>query len=280
MLTSRLRRFLHLQQLSFWIAGTASGIVLSVLANYLTDNLDWLYIVVAIGVAALVVGVVTSMRKINEIEVAIHAPQTIDTPAEAKMYARKAFVGFVPLYKAKEHTPAAQLTPTERHDAVVDLAFDRLCVEESNLKPTIEAIVAHSASLQHCWLLTTAGKDKAGSHPYARLLAEYLRQCKGLTCEFHYGPEYTISLDADAAVLGKTYDHVKQVLGEAADKQIGHNEIVADITTGVRSMVLGMVLACLDKDRDIEFIGTNYDDNGRPSGPLLPIIFGFELADT
>jgi hypothetical protein len=53
-------------------------------------------------------------------------------------------------------------------------------------------------------------------------------------------------------------------------------EMVANIITGVRSMTLGMVLTSLDGDRDIEFIGTHYDEFGNPTGDLLPITFSFE----
>lgn len=30
------------------------------------------------------------------------------------------------------------------------------------------------------------------------------------------------------------------------------------------------------EERDIEFIGTHYDENGKPDGSLIPIIFSFK----
>jgi len=164
----------------------------------------------------------------------------------------------------------------ERLAAVERLDFERLNVRESNLQPTLEAILSHAGRLEHCWLLATRGEEVAGSLPYARLLAEYLSTSEGVRCQFHYGEEYTISLNDDALVLNKTYDQVRQVFREAAQLDIPPREMVADITTGVRSMTLGMVLACLDRDQDIEFVGTHYDAQGRPVGNLFPIIFSFE----
>jgi hypothetical protein len=124
-------------------------------------------------------------------------------------------------------------------------------------------------------LLTTTGREVAGSRPYAPLLAAYLRQ-QGLKCKFHYGQPYCISLDDDALVLSKTYDQVQHIFQQAARLGLNPQELVADITTGVRSMTLGMVLACLNGDQDVEFIGTHYDAQGRPVGDLFPIIFSFE----
>lgn len=78
---------------------------------------------------------------------------------------------------------------TERHDAVVDLDFDRLCVEESNLQ-----LAGHrgdcSTQRQSAALLAAddGGQGQGRIYLHARLLAEYLRHHKGLTCDFHYGP--------------------------------------------------------------------------------------------
>jgi hypothetical protein len=154
--------------------------------------------------------------------------------------------------------------------------FDRLQVEESNLWPTIEAVVSHASRLEHCWLLATRGQHEPGSSPYAPVLAAYLRERKGVKCRFYYGEAYTISLDDDALVLSKAYDQVQRVVAQATRLGLPPQELVADITSGFRSMALGMVLACLNGDQDVQFEGTRYDKLGQPTGKLFPIIFGFE----
>ncbi len=94
--------------------------------------------------------------------------------------------------------------------------------------------------------------------------------------QFYYGEPFTIWLDDDALVLGKTYDQMKAVLAQALRLKLSPAEVVADITTGIRSMALGMVLACLDGEQDVEFVGTRYNERGQPAGELFPIIFSFE----
>jgi hypothetical protein len=278
MFSPQIRRFLRLQRIAMSLAGLSFGLLLSVLSNWLSEQwvglLPW---VIAVALVSGVIGLVFFFRKpLPGIDVAIQIPQTIRSPEEAKQYARRGFVGFVPLYTPKRGTAADSLSVEQRKEAVEALDFDRLQVRDSNLQPTIEAIVSHASQLEQCWLLATRGDDVPGSLPYAPLLAEYLRQRERVNCQFHYGEAYTISLDDDALVLSKTYDQVRRVFREATEKRISRRDIVADITTGVRSMTLGMVLACLDRDQDIEFVGTRYNEKGTPKGDLFPIIFSFE----
>ena len=222
-----------------------------------------------VGVLVFLWILILSMKP-RSIDVAIRSPITIRDATDAQRYARRGFVGFIPLYRGK-------LNPNEVPAAVQSLDFDKLDLPNSNLWPTIQAILAHRSRLEHCWLLTTKATETGGSFPYARVIAEYLRQREGVQCEFHYGDDYTIPLNDDALVLKKTYDLVRQVFDEANRLGLSAREIVADITTGIRSMALGMVLASLDWDRDIEFVGARYGPDGLPDGRyLVPIIFTFE----
>ncbi|MBI5842856.1 MAG: hypothetical protein HZB19_22415 [Chloroflexi bacterium] len=273
MFSPRIRRYLRLQQILTALASLLFGMLLSVLSNWLSEQ--WKTLLPWVGVAfaiCFISAIIVTIRQPANIEVLIRAPRTLRAPHEAKNYARRGFVGFIPLYNPIGFT----LSEQEIKDAVDTLDFDRLKLEDSNLKPTIHAVLSHAERLEHCWLLATRGKDLPGSLVYARLLTEYLKQRKGLSCQFHFGEEYSITLDDDALVLSKTYDQVRQVFSDAEKKGVAANEIVANITTGFRSMTLGMVLACLDRDRDIEFIGTHYNALGKPSQELLPITFSFE----
>ena len=160
-----------------------------------------------------------------------------------------------------------------------DLSANVPCGSASWIASVANPVPApHKGELTHCWLLATIGSqpEAQGSLLYAKLLAEYLKQRHGIQCNFYYGDNYTISLDEDSQVLGKTYDLVQQVFKEVRSKNLSAREIVADFTTGFRSMTLGMILACLDEERDIEFIGTHYNETGKPDGSLIPIIFSFK----
>ncbi len=268
------RRALRSERWSAALAGIGLGLVLSFIGNQMTA-----------GTAPFIAGgaflawvVALLLRRLNPpvIDLITRTPLSLHSDTECDENARRAYIGFVPLYTPQPGTEASKLSPNERAEAVETLAFDRLDINLSNLAPTITAIRCHKKNLEHCWLLPTADRSGHGSQPYAYLLAEYLRQREGLTCTFHYGSEYVISLDQDALVFDKTYRRVRAVIGEAMKLGIAPRQMVADITTGVRSMTMGMVLACLDRDQDVEVVGTRYDDRGRPTGDLFPLIFRFE----
>ena len=277
MFSSRFRRYLRLQQISTALASLLVGMLIAVFSNWLSEQwanlLPW---IVVLTVISVVFWLYITIRQPAGIDVLIRAPRTFRSASEEKIYARLGFVGFVPIFTPKRSSPADQLTLPEREAAIQNLDFDKLNVEDSNLEPTIRAILAHSSRLEHCWLLSTRGKDVAGSLPVARMLAEYLKQRSGMKCQFHYSEEESITLDDDALVLSKTYDLVRRIFLGSEHFGIPTREMVANITTGFRSMTLGMILACLDRDHGIEFVGTHYDPGGQPSGDLVPITFSFE----
>lgn len=211
-----------------------------------------------------------------DVEAFIEHPLSLRSEADRLRYARPGFVGFVSLYNNPQ-----KLSPEALKLAIDNLDFERLQpeAETSNLRPMIHAVLAHSSQLQHCWLLSTEGKaETPGSIIYARVIAEYLRQEKGLNCTFYYGPQYAIPLDNDLEILQKTYDLLKQVFKESEAFQLDSGRLIVDLTSGIRNMALGMVLACLAKERDIEFVSTSYGEDGRTQGDLTPIIFRFEPA--
>jgi hypothetical protein len=277
--SSQFRRFLNAQRTLMTISGTSFGILLSVIANWISSGeFTWLlpYIAILTVITGGVALYLTFRRPLPRIAVVMRTPVTLRSSEDTRRYGREGFIGFVPLYSPLAGNPAVQLTPEARRKAVKDLDFDRLCLtDNSNLRPTMTAIQAHAGHLKHCWLISTSGEN--GSLPDARLLVEYLRQRAGLGCEFHYGVEYSVAIEDDVLTTSKTYDLVQGIFRKAGESyRISQQKMVGDITSGFRSMPLGMILASLNKDQDIEFVGTHYDEIGSPVGPLLPTIYGFE----
>jgi len=142
----------------------------------------------------------------------------------------------------------------------------------------IEAITSHSSRLTHCWLIGTSTTDltRPASQLFIPALVEYLRRERHLQCEFHVGPAYDVPLDDDALVFNKTLDLLRRIFDETHGAGISPSELIADFTSGIRSMTLGMILACLDGERDIEMVGTHYDSQGNWIGQTFPIVFSFE----
>ena len=278
MFSARIKEFLRFQRLAMASAGMSFGLLVSVFSNWLSEQgIGWLPWVIGVAIVSGAASAVYFFRQSVGIKVSIQSPRTIPTAGEAKPDPRGGVTGFVSPARPPTDRAAAELTPAAPPQAIATRDFDRLQLESSNLWPLIEAILSHQSELEHCWLITTAaGPNTPASAPYALLVEAYLRTRKNLHCKFYHGQIYSIPLDDDALVLTKTYEQVKHILSQAKRLKIAPQELVADITGGLRSMTLGMILACLDREQDVEFIGTRYDENGAPTGNLFPIIFSFE----
>lgn len=193
---------------------------------------------------------------------------------------RRGLIGVVSLYKPNANSPAANLTRAERLEAAQKLDYDALCLEQSNLLPLITAVNAHAPSLTQCWLIATQADDAATSSlTYAPVVAHYLRQVKGLKCQFHSGEQYVLVIEKDDALIAdNAHRLVNRIFEQAAQLPlpISEHEMVADITSGMRTVTLGMIMACLDRRRMVQFVGTRYDEFSQPTGDLLPILFTYE----
>jgi hypothetical protein len=155
--------------------------------------------------------------------------------------------------------------------------------------PLIQAVEAHARRLTHCWLITTLTHDPEtgqvnegqSSLTYAPLVERYLRETLNLKeCHFHSGERYALTVERDDALLAdRARALVEQIYAEAAQKEIGlkDREIAADITGGMRSVAMGVIMACLDKRRVVQFIGSAYDAHGQPVGKPLPILLKYTV---
>lgn len=263
-----------LASLASFIFGLASDAISSRL-NY-TNN--WtLVILILIGVALFYLSLRWSARRIIT-KTILNPPITLRTQQEKNHYARKGIMVFIPLFNPFGPSKAKNLTPEEIQTAVENLDYQALDLLNSNLEPAIEAIVTHAARIEKCWMITTTqtGNPKLGTVIYAPVLIEYLKQVRGINCEFFYGPEYCIPLDDDSLITVKSMSMVEQIIKEAESYGILGKDLIGDCASGIRSLMLGMILASIDKSRDVQFTGTKYNEKGRPDGPLTPILFDFE----
>jgi hypothetical protein len=275
----RLRRVIGVRQVSAGAAGLMLGLLLNLGSDWLAGpGLVLVPLIVAIFILAFLVSAWLWWRNPDRVGIHLQYVKTLRTETERAQHGRRGLIAFVSLYRPDRASPAAQLQPEDWQRAARDLDYEALDLPRSNLATTIEAITAHASHLEHCWLIGTTATDSQtpGSDVYIPSLVEYLRREYDVHCEFHYSPDLAISLDDDALVFDKTIDMLRGIFRQAVDLKLSDSDIVADFTGGIRSMTLGMILACLDGDRDIEMIGTHYGPDGRWAGPRFPIIFGFE----
>lgn len=118
-------------------------------------------------------------------------------------------------------------------------------------------------SLKHCWLL--ASRDSLAATQ--ALVAQYQDQVPN----FYHG-ELGYLVDPDQ--IQATYDTVVRIFDvEAPAAGLLPQDIVADISGGSKAMSAGVVLACLARDRDMQFLKTPRDVFGheKPGAAAEPV---------
>lgn len=277
------KRWFSRSQIAVVLASIASfvvGLVAEVGSDFLPGGNLW--VIIGLAVLAVVLWALalrlTPRRQI--VRPVFHTPIILRTPTEKQTHARRGEIVFVSLYTPRKGSRAENLSSEERLAAAKACDYQALDLENSNLQPAIEAITTHASRLEHCWMVSTTAADvnRHGSFPYVPVLTRYLREVCGLNCQFHGedNDRYAIPLDDDALVMVKTHELIETIFKEAEKYGLSGQEIVADFTGGFRSMTLAMILACLDGSRDIQFLGTHYNERGEPAQGLFPVLFDFE----
>lgn len=260
------------------LAGFLLGIWAEVLAGMITESgpLLWGFLLLTATVLLLALAYQAGQRTTGR----FGSPVTIRTLADRYTQSQQGLIVVVSLYNPGRDSPSATLTTAERLTAAAALDYDTLHLEASNLQTIITSIEAHAPRLTHCWLIATHAEDTPATSSliYVPVIERYLREVKGIQCTFHSGPSYSLTIEQDDALVAeRARTLVNQIFEEATQPPINlpESKMVADITGGIRSMTLGMILACLDKQRRVQFVGVRYDENAKPVGDLLPILFDY-----
>ena len=274
----RIKRTMQIGQLVAGIAGLTFGLLIDFFSDWLEDQ-GSMYkpIVLIVFVVALLITIWLWSRRQDRIGLDIGMVKTLRSQQEKEHHARRGLIAFVSLYTPPKGSEAAALSPDERHKRAQNGEYAFLDLPKSNLAPVIDAITTHASRLEHCWLVGTTSREskRAGSCVYIPALSRYLEEIRHVGCQFHF-EEYCIPLDDDALVFDKTVELIQRIFREVDSLEIEPGDVIADFTSGFRSLTLGMILASLDRDRDIQLIGTHYDANGRWTDERFPIIFRFE----
>lgn len=172
--------------------------------------------------------------------------------------------------------------PDGYNKALQDKDIDKLMLDDttqSNFGHSIVAIKAHKSRLEHVWLICSASKSgkTAQSIDFAPLMEEYIKQKINQNVEVHYGDNYKILLDEDSSVCRQSFKIVKKIYKEARSKyRLKNKDMITDVTGGTKSINIPAILACLNKDEDIQIIGTSYDDYGKFKGDPFPMIIEYK----
>jgi hypothetical protein len=107
--------------------------------------------------------------------------------------------------------------------------------------------------LRHCWLIAGPGEGQDSSYENA------------LAIQKDYPTiEVRIKRIDDADDPKKVFELVQQIYKEAEALGIPRSEIIADYTGGTKSMTAGLILACTEQDRDLQYMKPRrYTTDGR-----------------
>jgi hypothetical protein len=114
----------------------------------------------------------------------------------------------------------------------------------------------------HCWLIMQ--NTQAVKKNYSEFL-KHLNE-KGFNTQVH--PIYISRLEA-----GEAYHAVRKILEEEAPKMgLKPEDVIADITGGLKPLTAGMVLAALTVGCDLEYVETERTSEGEPIPGTLRVV--------
>jgi uncharacterized membrane protein YeaQ/YmgE (transglycosylase-associated protein family) len=263
------------------ICGFLFGLIGNILADWIGKALETNPTLIILFIAAVTVVVVLAIAakllqpRYVHVIARMDMPRMLDTAEHCRDYARQGLVVFVSNYRPFPPRKFTQEDIDRWGTAADQLDLQTLDLENSNLATVIRAVKSHACNLTHCWLISTRESCR-----FVPALVKYLREQAGVNCQF-FGDQtndYVIDLNTNL-VTGVTKDVVEKIFHEAEfNYGIKDVEMVADFTPCPRNMTLGMILACIDKRRTVQFVEAKYDAAGNPVPPLVPYLYDFEAV--
>ena len=120
--------------------------------------------------------------------------------------------------------------------------------------------------LERVWLIPSDERDQEKFGPSSIGIAKEIEtQCTALASGANRTLTVEISGEVSPGDAQDTFDHVNRIFrvsGLAAD------QIIADFTGGTKPMTVGMIMACLPRERDLEYVPYN-PQTGQMHGPYL-----------
>ncbi len=153
-------------------------------------------------------------------------------------------------------------------------AADFTLLNNTNLVPALRALEWHAqaGALRECWLLGTpdeSGADGALQHGSAWLAPVLQRWFELLH------PDVKVTFNLAAPVPPRSYFQLWQKVDQIfAHSPYRPENIICDITGGLKLMSVGAALACLAPDRMMQYMASDRDWKGEPiaKGKMEPVL--------
>jgi hypothetical protein len=143
-------------------------------------------------------------------------------------------------------------------------------------------------NLQHCWIICGGEKSLAAAETMVNDLVE-----QGLPRRlFHYGDGVAVADVANPQILlalspdeqrAQDPNYVRRLVEgiyQQAWMQYGlrEEEIIADYTGGTKSMTAGVILACAQPKRRLQYWLSDYDENRQPiNSQMMEVVIDYQI---
>lgn len=122
-----------------------------------------------------------------------------------------------------------------------------------------DAIEYHRDTLRHCWLISTQTSLTTAAALQQRFDSQ--------TLSIHQGSAYVVDEDQ----IRSTYDLLMRIITEEAPRHgLTPNDLIGDITGGLKPMTAGMTLACLARHCDMQYMKILRNEAGEPLPGAIP----------
>lgn len=128
-------------------------------------------------------------------------------------------------------------------------------VSPQNKDVPLKVVAHHQPALRHCWLVAT----KDSLQTAIELAAEIRRNWPAVQV---HDAELSNLVDPDYSQ--GTWQRVENIYAQARELGLKEEDIVSDITGGLKPMTAGMAIACLPRNRPLQYLKTVRDKDGRP----------------
>jgi len=178
----------------------------------------------------------------------------------------------------RQHNQQVQAA-AERIAAMRDVATlteaDFQLLLETNLEPALRAVEFHhkAGTLRECWVVGTADErneqgqvTRRGSAWLAPVLQRWFERLH---------PEHKVRFQPAVEVLPRDYvtlwNKVDAIFRRGPYRA---NNVICDITGGLKLMTVGAALACIEEGRTMQYMATDRDWRGEPipQGEMRPVL--------
>lgn len=144
-----------------------------------------------------------------------------------------------------------------------------LIILVSNPNSAMYAVRHHferNGRLERVWVIPSNEQEHDKFGPSSIGIAKEIEtQCTALAAEVGRTLKVEISSEVSPGDAQDTFDHVNRIFRIAGFTE---DEIIADFTGGTKPMTVGMIMACLPRERDLEYVPYN-PQTKEMHGPIL-----------